>query len=242
MNRFGGKSHLLVDQLRDDASDVSLSTAAHHHLVRVLRLRSGDPVTVTDGRGAWAMTALSALDDAHLELAGPVLHEPPRQPSLCVAFAITKGDKPEVTVQKLTECGIDRIVILEASRSVARWDEARGAKHVERLRTVAAEALMQSRGVWLPRLEGPWSVVRFAQQFAAEGTAIHRADMVGPPLSDQVTTLAIGPEGGWDDVERSALSQGVSFAETVLRAETAAIVGGGLLSAIRHTKSTHSAW
>ena len=50
------------------------------------------------------------------------------RPELTVAFAPTKGDRPEWVVQKLTELGIDRIVPLRTVRSVVRWEGDRGTR------------------------------------------------------------------------------------------------------------------
>ena len=75
------------------------------------------------------------------------------EPGLTVAFAPTKGERPEWVVQKLTELGVDRIVPLISERSVVRWAGERGAGAVERLRRVAREAAAQSRRVWLPDVE-----------------------------------------------------------------------------------------
>ncbi len=84
---------------------------------------------------------------------------PALAPALTVAFAPTKGERPEWVVQKLTELGIDRIVPLVSERSVVRWEGGRGQKAVERLRRVAREAAAQCRRVWLPEIT---DVVHFA--------------------------------------------------------------------------------
>ena len=72
------------------------------------------------------------------------------QPRLGVAFALIKGGRPELVVQKLVELGIDDIRPFAASRSVVRWDEAKAVKNHERLERVAREAVMQCRRAWLP--------------------------------------------------------------------------------------------
>ncbi len=239
--RLAARSHVLVDALGLDSASVTLTSAVVHHLTRVLRLTAGDLITVTDGRGSWAPARVPSGDTDLYELDAASVLTPPRTPTLCVAFALTKNDKPDFTVQKLTECGIDRIVLLDAQRSVAKWDATRAQKHLAKLRLVAAEALMQSRGVWLPLLEGPLTVTQFSQTHDGAAPA-YRADMVGDPFDQKISTIVIGPEGGWDATERALFPHAVSFSAQVLRAETAAIVAGGLMGAFRHAKSTHSAW
>src|SRR3546814_15377913 len=68
-----------------------------------------------------------------------VAEVPAAAPELTVAFALVKGDKPELVVQKLTELGIDRIEPLRAERSVVRWDEAKAASALTRLRARSEE-------------------------------------------------------------------------------------------------------
>ena len=203
-----------------------------HHLERVLRLRVGEEVTVSDGRGALRACTFAGGPDGALEVAGDVVRTPAPTPSLAVGFALVKGEKPEWIVQKLTECGVDRIVPFVAERSVVRWDEAKAARNLERLRRVAHEASMQSRRVWLPSVEPvrPFSAVVGGSWLADGGAA------AGPTLDGGAAevTVLVGPEGGWSEAERAAADgRFVRFGPTVLRAETAAVAAGVLLSALR---------
>jgi 16S rRNA (uracil1498-N3)-methyltransferase len=209
----------------DDVDAPALSDHDRHHLERSLRLRDGDPFTVTDGRGAWRPCLLRA---GGVEPAGARIDVPRPHPRLTVAFALAKGSKPELAIQKLTELGIDRIVVFESERSVARLAEERSARVVARFERIMREALMQSRGVWLPTLEIGGD---FTSVAALEGAL--RADRGGRPVAAGDTTVLIGPEGGWSDGERRLLPTAVSLAPTVLRAETAAIAAGVLLAAHR---------
>ncbi len=209
----------------DDVDAPVLSDHDRHHLERSLRLRDGDPFTVTDGRGAWRPCLLRA---AGIESAGTRVDVAPPHPRLTVAFALVKGSKPELAIQKLTELGIDRIIVFESERSVARLAEERSARVVARFERIMREALMQSRGVWLPTLEIGGD---FTSVAGLDGAL--RADRGGRRLAPGDNTVLIGPEGGWSDAERSLLPRAVSLAPTVLRAETAAIAAGVLLAAHR---------
>ena len=208
----------------DDLEAPVLADQDRHHLERVLRLRPGDPMTVSDGRGGWRRCRFGPS----LEAEGPVEQVPPPEPSLTVAFALVKGERPEWAVQKLTELGIDRIVPFAAERSVVRWDAGRAAKQLERLRTVAREAAMQSRRVHLPEVE---PLGTFADLAGRPGA--FRAERDGEPPSDAVRVLLVGPEGGWSPDEVAAGVPAVGLGPHVLRAETAAVAGASLLAAIR---------
>jgi 16S rRNA (uracil1498-N3)-methyltransferase len=195
-----------------------------HHLARVLRLRPGDEITVGDGTGRWRRCRFGHA----LEPVGPIELDPPESPGITVAFALVKGDRPEWTVQKLTELGVDRIVPFLAERSVVRWDEAKAAHQRARLTKVARMASMQSRRARLPVIE---AVRTFADVANLPDLAIAAPDGGPPSLAHPV--LAIGPEGGWSEAEQARGLPSVSLGPTVLRAETAAVVGGALLAALR---------
>jgi 16S rRNA (uracil1498-N3)-methyltransferase len=209
-----------------DLADLQLDEPDRHHLERVLRLRPGDPLTASDGRGAWCPCRLGGAPDP-LEPTGPVAHEPAPDPLLTVGFALVKGDRPELIVQKLTELGVDRIVPFAAERSVVRWDDERGARHVERLRRVAREAAMQSHRAWLPTVGDLASF----DSLVAAGAVL--ADRDGDPLAEPGRAVLVGPEGGWSDRERAAAPARVGLGDHVLRVETAAIAAGVLLASLR---------
>jgi 16S rRNA (uracil1498-N3)-methyltransferase len=201
-------AHLLVDDLDAPvASDGDL-----HHLLVVLRLRDGEAVTVTDGRGGWRECRISA---SSLEPVTDVAVEPAPDP-VTVAVAIPKHDRPEWLVQKLTELGVDRIVLLHAARSVVRWDAGRVERHVERLGKVVVEAAMQSRRVRLPELTGPVAASTVVSTMPV-------AEPGAPPLQASTRAVAIGPEGGWTRDELDAAAGRVGLGDTVLRVETAAV-------------------
>jgi 16S rRNA (uracil1498-N3)-methyltransferase len=215
-------AHVFVDDLRAPV----LADEDRHHLERVLRVRPGERVDVSDGAGARRTCTFGR--GGVLEPVGGVEVTARPAPSITIAFAITKGERPELTVQKLTELGVDRIVPFVAARSVVRWEGDRATRHVERLRRVARQAAMQSRRTRLPMVE---DLVDFAGAAALPGAT--RADLDGSAPTLSAPTVIIGPEGGWSDAEREAPLPATSLAAHVLRAETAAITAAALLQAMR---------
>jgi 16S rRNA (uracil1498-N3)-methyltransferase len=217
----GPDPHVLVDDVAAPALDVD----ALHHLGTVRRLRAGDALTASDGRGAWR--ACRFTGERVLEVVGEVVTLPAPAPALTVAFALTKSDKPDLVVQKLTELGVDRIVPFRADRSVVRWDDAKAARQHERLTAIARAACEQAHRCWLPEVE-PVTDVR---DLVARGAIRLDRGPVGVSLDHPV--VAVGPEGGWSDAERAALPHTAGLGPHVLRAETAAITAGALLGALR---------
>ncbi|MFM8954173.1 MAG: RsmE family RNA methyltransferase [Actinomycetota bacterium] len=218
--------------LRDSAAHVFIGSIDNpglgdedaHHLLRVLRVKEGDPVTVTDGAGRWMSVSIGK--DGSIRPIGEVVVEAAPKWRLRIAFSLVKGDRPEWTIQKLTELGIDEIIVLgDLERSVVRWETKRAEKNLQRLRTVAREAAMQSRRVWLPTVSG--------MQDLATIEDVYIADPAGEPISGSHRTLAIGPEGGFTDSEKKIGVGLVSLGDNVLRAETAAMSAAVLMSSCR---------
>ena len=75
------------------------------------------------GAGRWRPCRLTS--GPLLEIAGATVGEPRPEPPITVAFALVKGERPELVVQKLTELGVDRIMPFVAGRSVVRWEPGR---------------------------------------------------------------------------------------------------------------------
>ena len=121
------------------------------------------------------------------------------EPEVTVAFVPVKGGRPEWVVQKLTEAGVDRIVVLESLRAVVRWEGDRRTRAVDRLRRVAREAAAQSRRAWLPEVVGVADLDDLRDRLAPVPLAL--AQLGGDPPSIRAPAVAVGPEGGWDASE-----------------------------------------
>ena len=215
----------------EDVRDPVVEDDDAHHLLRVLRIRPGELVVAADGAGSWRSCRVrsAVADTALLEPVGDVMVCAAPQPAITVAFVPVKGDRPEWVVQKLTETGVDRIVVLGSKRSVVRWDEERLEKALERLRRVARGAAAQSRRSWLPELSsqaGPVELARSCPDLAM-------AEPGGGVLGAGLNSVAVGPEGGWEESELDLLLPTVGLGPNILRAETAALVAGVLLCARR---------
>ena len=228
-------AHTFVDAL-DEA--VTVAGAAGHHLARVRRLRAGEVVTASAGSREWRPYRVEAVDRGAVKLlaAGATSLEPDLAPGLAVAFAITKGDKPERVVQHLTELGVDRIVPVFARRSVTRWRGERIDGVLDRLRRVAREAAGQCRRAVVPTVEAP---VELAELTGHRGVIV--ADRAAPcgarvpePVDGEWLAL-VGPEGGFAPGELGGFEPAgrVGIGPHVLRAETAAVAIAAVLATER---------
>ena len=209
-------THLVVADVEAPAID----DADRHHVERVLRLRVGEAVSVTDGAGC--VRACRLGPGLVLEPDGDVVRTERPAPAVTIAFSLLKGDRTAFVVQKLTELGVDRIVPFVSARSVVK------DTRLDRLRKVAREALMQSHGAWLPEVAEPTS---FEAATSRPGCCLATLGANrGPSLAHPC--VLVGPEGGFtEDEERDRPA--VSLGPNVLRAETAAVAAGTLLTGLR---------
>jgi len=223
-------AHVFVD----DLASPELNETDRHHLGRVLRLRDGEQVSASDGDGRWRVCT---WNDGSIEASGDIIETPGPSSRVGVAFVPVKGDRNEWTVQKLTEIGVDDIVVVAPTRrSVVRWSDP--DKQLHKLRVAVREAAMQSRRVRLPSVAG---LASLSEVLARPGVAL--ADPDGLALiadsreSDSQSTgpsmLVVGPEGGFDPDEIASSVARVSLGDTILRAETATLVAATLLVARR---------
>jgi 16S rRNA (uracil1498-N3)-methyltransferase len=225
-------------------STCTLSGAEGHHAADVRRVRVGERIVLTDGRG-------TALDAEVREVARgavtcavlDVRREPSRGLSLTVVQALPKGDRGELAVELLTEVGVDVVVPWQAERCVSRW---RGDK-VERGRakwaSVAREAAKQSRRTWWPQVSDvadTETVVKLLTDADVAWTLHEGASVTLATATDETAlpdvgsvVLVVGPEGGLsdDEVERFAAAgaPGVRLGPTVLRTSTAGGVAASLV-------------
>lgn len=215
-----GGPHVFVD----DVEAPVLADDDRHHLARVRRIRNGDAITICDGAGLWRRARFG--DD--IDIDGEVVAVARTEPLITIAMAAVKTDRTSFAVQKLTELGVDRILILHTARSVVRWEGVKGERALTRLRAITRSAAEQSRQVWIPEVAGPISVADVA---AEPGVAVAERD--GSVLKLSTPTMLVGPEGGWESAELNNSVPRISLGPAVLRAETAAITAGVLLTALR---------
>lgn len=213
----------------DDLANPVVSDGDWHHLTRVLRHRAGSMVCLGDGAGRWRTGQLAPVPTG----LGPVHDLGARKRPVTVGLAMPKGSRLDMAVQKLTELGVDAVVLLHADRSVVRWSSAEVQRKLARLQKVVMEAAMQARQLWLPTLVGPVTPAEFIGQFDGGGASVAFAEPGGVSVSLDVPAVLVGPEGGWTPDELGLGATTVALGQSVLRVETAAITAGVLLTALR---------
>jgi 16S rRNA (uracil1498-N3)-methyltransferase len=208
--------------------------SAANHITRVLRLRSGDALTVFDGSGGefgarieeFRKDAVVVSVEEHrgLERESPL--------SLTLVQGISRGERMDWIIQKATELGASRIVPVFTKRSVVRLDDKQAERKLQHWRAITVAACEQCGRNRVPELPTP---VDFYDVLAPDTSGATRlllspsGDLRIDDLGDvdRGITVLIGPEGGLEDVEQeAAIAAGfkaVRLGPRVLRTETAAI-------------------
>jgi 16S rRNA (uracil1498-N3)-methyltransferase len=213
------------------------------HAATVRRLRTGERLVLTDGRGGWAAASVTGALKSELQLdVGPAHTTAPPRLQVTVVQALPKGERSELAVDLATEAGADRIVPWAAARCVVRWTGDKAVKGVQKWRTVAREAAKQARRVHVPEVAELATTAQVADLLRAADLALvlHEAataSLPSIPLPAAGTVLlVIGPEGGIGPDEVGTLTAAggrpTRLGPEVLRTSSAAAVALGALAAL----------
>lgn len=219
---------------------LELTGPAFHHLAIVLRVKEGDALEVFDGHGQAFDARVVAVKEGALTLQLGDARAMPAPRRVTVVQGLPKADKLELVLQKGTELGASAFLPAAARRSIVKL-EGKEEKKLERWRRIVEEAARQCGRADVPEVLQPCSL----DALSLPGTAVLVLDEAEKalPLSralealsaDQPLALVIGPEGGLDRDEVTALvargAQAVTLGKNVLRTETAALAA---LAVIRH--------
>lgn len=230
---------IYIDALKkkDDGSvdNVIISQEKHHHIARVLRLKSGENVVVFDGRGTGYLSTIFALDKNHTELKiikvlGASAADTGKD--TIIAQSICTSQKMDWTVEKMTELGVRTIIPLCTQHSQAVANERR----LNRLCIAASEQCGRYR---LPQITPAITLQQWLSSLAPLEPLHNRyvlSCQSSTPLShalkqskiNQSYIIVIGPEKGLTKEEEEQLVKAgfiaTSLGERTLRTETAALV------------------
>lgn len=225
---------LFSPTLGDPGQELALEADAARH-ARVLRLAVGDALELFDGRGGSARARVVRIGKR--ELACRVESEvqrAPRGPRVVLVQCVPKGGKLDDIVRMTTELGVSAIHLAWSQRCVAR---AGREQTRERLLRVAIEAARQSEQAYLPHIAAPLPLLDVLRAAPAGALKVAFAERTAEPIAVgrdvEEAWVVVGPEGGLSDQDRGELSAAgyrtASLGSAILRTETAAVVGVGVL-------------
>lgn len=227
--------HLYDDLAGHRAGDqVTLTGAEAHHAVAVRRLRPGERLALTDGRGCAAEAEIVETGKRTLTVRLDGLgSQPEPQPAIAVVQALPKGDRGELAVEMLTEVGAAEVLPWAAERCVAVWRGERATKSHQRWQATAREAAKQARRAWHPTVSPLVATDEVLARIAGADLAVVLHEAATQPLTDVEVpqsgeiVVVVGPEGGLSDAEIAALTaagaRSVRLGSEVLRTSTAGV-------------------
>ena len=226
-----------IEDARSNHDLIVLDEDTSKHVVSVLRMKTGDQLHLTDGKGLLLTTAIT--DDHKKRCTVKIIQSNLTEPAarkIAIAISLIKNStRFEWFLEKATEIGITEIVPLLCERT-----ERQHFRH-QRMNAVLISAMLQSQQCWLPVLREPVSYVDFIyqtrgsdQRFIAHCLETEKKELVTliNPLSASRVIL-IGPEGDFTSQEINlAIEHGfipAALGANRLRTETAGIAAAVIL-------------
>ena len=227
-----------LDTLDDQQSAVVLTGDEARHAVAVRRLKLGEEVTVTNGRGltGFGKVTASSVRPPQLSIVISRYETETRSMYIHLASALPKGDRQRVMLDMATQAGMDCFTPLMCQRAVSK----EGKHAAEKWQRICLEAMKQSRRSWAPVVKPATNLKDFLDSVSST-TQIFVASQNGKtirhfPVDDPGTevVLLVGPEGGFTDTEMTLIQKAgaieLSLGQAVLRTETAAVLATAMIA------------
>lgn len=223
-----------IAEYDSSSKELVLDEDTSRHIVQVLRMKKGEKLNLTDGKGNLITAEIA---DAHKKHCLVSIHDSQltthNSQRTTIAISLLKNtSRFEWFLEKATEIGVSEITPLICERT-----EKQKFRY-DRMKHICISAILQSRQVWLPELHEPTPFNhQTIKQFNHQQKLIAHCDEGNQqPLNNQTiqqsTIILIGPEGDFTKAEiELALQNGfipVSLGKTRLRSETAGVVAAAL--------------
>lgn len=211
-----------------------------HHATRVLRLRSGDRITLFNNKGGEFLAQITHISKSKTTALINEYHAIERESPLMIELvqAICINEKMDWIIQKTVELGVTHIFPVTTHRSIVRLTSERAIKRLQHWQKIAISACEQSGRNHLPQISPLMSLSDWSNQknrnktsqnlgFMLSTTAEKSLTHFPKPSSDTVLTLLVGPEGGLTQEEENAILHTgfipLRLGKRILRTESAAL-------------------
>lgn len=218
------------------ADSPTLGPEDSHHCADVLRLETGDRVTLFDGESSVAEAVLTEVHRKHCRVRiGEKTLTPPLRASITLAQAVPKGKNMDLILQKAVELGASAIAPLLTRRTVVRLDREEAARKQERWQQIALEACKQCGRNQVPAVSQPLALEEFLREprrgllllASLQPGAVTIKEALAKAADHHSVTVLVGPEGDFTPEESALAVQAgalpVTLGPMILRAETAAL-------------------
>ena len=212
---------------------VCLSKDDEHHVLHVMRMKKNDEIEVVD-EGKVFLCRIDDISPLKISVVHEISSDVEIKEDITLLFALTKGDKVDLVLQKATELGVKKVALITSKRTVVSYDNKDVDKKLLRFKKIMKEASEQSHRVIIPELLGifnlknlPKEVYSDLNYVAYEKDASMTSEMFKGLQKGKSISILIGPEGGFSEQEVNNLTNlgfvRTSLGKRILRAETAAL-------------------
>src|SRR3954452_7865961 len=172
---------------------LTIEGSAGNHIVRVLRSRVGDELTLFNGRGGEYGASIDEIRRDTVQVSVRVHRDQERESKfeLTLAQGISRGERMDWVVQKATELGVTRIVPLFTERSVVHLDEKQAAKKVQHWRGIAVAACEQCGRNVVPEIVAPVTLYGLLEKPPGKGISL----LLSPTAQPRIADIAGSPAG-----------------------------------------------
>jgi len=221
---------------------ITISGEDVRHIVKVLRMKTGDELLLCDGKGAEYSVKIAQVDKSEITTdVNTRSKREIRNPLITLGQGLPKSDKMDWIVQKATELGVATIVPIVTERTIVKIRDEE--KRVSRWQKIAREAAMQSNRPDIPKVGAVSALKDFLRTLNPEPRTLHllpweegtvpiKGVLRANPGITNIVVL-IGPEGGFSSTEAAMAKEHgfhlVSLGQNILRTETAAITVLGMI-------------
>ena len=220
-------------------SKILLSEDDKHHIIHVMRMRVGDTFEVVDNLIIY-VCEITSINPFEIKIVEQRKEDVEISTKVTLFFALAKGDKIDLVIQKATELGVHRIVLFKSKRCVVNLDNKDFSKKLVRFNKIAKEASEQCHRLIVPEIEGVIELkdinkyLEEVNYLAYEKEAGKTTESFSLDKSIKSVSIMIGSEGGFDKEEVDYLNKvgfvNVSLGKRILRCETAAIYALSVLA------------
>ena len=203
-----------------------LDKSQSHYILKVMRLKIGDNISLFNKSGEWEATILNISKSIVEFKVTQQLRQKENGKELWLAFSPIKSNYFNFMIQKATELGITKFFPIIFDRTVVR------KINKERLNKILIESSEQSNRLIVPTIEDPKTLNEFLNlnNFELIFTDLNSKNtkIDNSKLSDKPICIIIGPEGDFSESERQKILsykgvQPIKINENILRSETAVI-------------------
>ena len=217
----------------DQNYDVHLSKDDEHHILHVMRMKKGDEIEVVDNQKLY-LCRLNGTNPLSVSMVHEIASNVEISEVVTLLYALTKGDKIDLVLQKATELGVKNIALIQSERTVVKYDNKDIDKKIQRFQKIMKEASEQSHRLVVPNLIGIYSLKQLPKEAFSDLNYIAYEKEAGDTKAafadvdkNKSVSILVGPEGGFSEEEvNNLVKQGfirTSLGKRILRAETAAI-------------------